>query len=1436
MKTCPSCNAKLTAEELTAGHCEVCESDFEPILPTPQTPEASAGGSNYMQTVDSSALTIDLDSEEIDFDEPTETPASESPADREPAGDGKYMQTVDSSALTIDLDSEEIDFDEPTETPASESPADREPAGDGKYMQTVDSSALTIDLDAEEIDFDEPTETPAPEPPGDREPAGDGKYMQTVDSSVLPVNLDSDEIDFDSLAAEGEGDQVNRTIDAPDLAATIEDDSVDFDIPTTAPEPPAERAYTQTIEAADLPASEDTDSVDMDPFPTASPPATPAGNQTIDASQLPTSEDSDSVDFALGASAPRDGGIGQTVDSSLLNFDDDSDSIEGPGATLDSTSLPAPDGKPGTVSDVRGMQTIDSDSTPAAVPKDGTVAERKFMPTLDSTDIGGDDSGTLAERKYAQTYDSNVVDDPNAMNDMWGGDQNFGATPQMTIKGREEPPRSSSQTLVVQRRAFREVTEEEAHGGNADYDLVRKLGEGGMGVVYAGRQASIDRTVAIKMLKPKMAADEGQRNKFLAEAVITGDLDHPNIVPIYDLGANDEGALFYAMKCVKGTPWDECIGEKSLSENLEILLKTCDAVAFGHSRSIIHRDLKPENTMLGGFGEVLVMDWGLALPFGKFEKSRSITASASMGGTPAYMAPEMATGPFDKMGPASDIYLLGAILYEIVTGHPPHRGKDVMKCLFAAAKNQIVPTDKKNELVDIALKAMATKIEDRYGTVQDFQAAIRGYQDHSESISMSARATDDLQAAQESDSYDDYSRAVFGFEEAYELWEGNKRALEGVMLAKLAYATSAFNKGDLDLGVSLLDRDIPQHAELASQIDEAKLDRERRHQRVQQLKRVVVGMAAIGFISAIVVSTIMYSLKNEADKQAEIARFQRTEAVRQEGIATSQKEEAVRQEGIAKMERAEALRQEGIAREQEEIAKMERAEALRQEEIAKMERAEAQRQEEIAKMEREEALRQEELATKAKTEAEYEAYIAVIGLASAKIAENAFGRARELLDGCKEELRNWEWGRLMHVANQSDRDYDTRAPIDSIAFAPDGKHFITGGWNGTARVWRVEDGRSFDLPHEGLYVQAVAFSPVANQVATGCNDKSAFLRIWDLETRKPLRTLQGHTDAITSISYSKDGNRLLTTSFDNTARIWDVDTGAQLQLLEGHSWWVWDAAFSPDESQVATVSQDGTAIVWTLAENTKSAPFTGHQGAVYSVAFSPDGKQIASGGYDKRVLLWNPQNLQPFDFERLLAEQEIPPPQFDPLVGHTAAVRSVKFSADGTRVLSAGHDNTVKIWSVAKATPLKTLRGHDSWVRACAFSPDGKSVLSGGYDNHVRLWDIEAYEEIRVIRGRVLEGHSDAIMAVSFSRDGHEIATASRDRTAKRWNADTGDELMSFREGHSFLASDSVFFSDNKRLVTSAVDNTVRIWDVTSGVENSAIGRYRASSCRCGLA
>jgi len=1063
------------------------------------------------------------------------------------------------------------------------------------------------------------------------------------------------------------------------------------------------------------------------------------------------------------------------------------DPIAGATVAVDASVAPKQPGT-GTVVSPVGTATVDSSAPFPAMPGTGTVVDQPITSTVDAT---GEQPGgkTVVVGRADATVDATQLD-PSKITELWGSAATHQGTPGMTVRGREQAPTSEKSTLVIQRRALREPKAADAASGTAEYDLLKTLGQGGMGVVYAARQASIDRTVAVKMLKPNMNKDAAQRSKFLAEAVITGDLDHPNIVPIYDLGANEDGALFYAMKCVRGTPWDKVLPTKGLHENVEILLKVCDAVAFAHSRGVIHRDLKPENTMLGDFGEVLVMDWGLALPFGTFEKSRSITPTAGMGGTPAYMAPEMATGPFERMGPASDVYLLGAILYEIITGRPPHRGKDVMKCLFAAAKNDIVPTEKTGELIDIALKAMATKPEDRYATVQELQAAIRGYQEHSESISMSSRASEELAKAAKSDGYDGYSRALFGFEEAVTLWPRNEKAQQGISQARLSYANRALEKSDYDLGLSLLTQDNPAHTELIGTLTAARREREAKQQRLKAAKRLITALAAGIFAivtGALVVVGFFYK---EADRQRQAAEFER-------GVAQEQRD-------LARVAEGEARAAEGVARTAEEVAKTERDNARKAE-------AEALRQEGIAKDERDKA--------------EYEAYVALIGLASAKIDENAFGHARQLLQQCPPERRNWEWGRLVHMCNQSVQDFAAAARIDAIDIAPDGQRFITGGWDGTARVWSIDGQTLLDLPHPGAYVQAVAFSPTANQVATGSTDPAGYARIWDTATGALLATLRGHTDAVTSVTYSRDGQRLLTTSFDNTARIWDVATGAQLHSLEGHSWWVWDAAFSPDESSIVTVSQDGTALVWSIRDGTRSPPFTGHHGPIYSVAFAPDGKSVVTGGYDKQVLVWRPSDLTPFDFEGLVRGEELPPVKSQALLGHTAAVRTVAFSQDGSLVMSAGHDNTVKLWDVHKGAAVKTLRGHDNWVRACVFSPDGQWVLSGGYDQHARLWSIEGYEEVRVLRGRLLDGHQDAVMAVSFSRDGQQIATASRDRTAKSWDARSGAERVSFREGHAFLASDSVFFSDKTRMLTSAVDNTVRIWDLTAGVELRQLDR-----------
>ena len=238
-----------------------------------------------------------------------------------------------------------------------------------------------------------------------------------------------------------------------------------------------------------------------------------------------------------------------------------------------------------------------------------------------------------------------------------------------TIKGGRTTDASERLDFLIKERSVH--SSEDSGSDPSDYQLLEVLGEGGMGVVYSARQSSVDRVVAVKMLR-KEDEDATRRQLFLQEAMVTADLNHPNIVPVHELGRNEQGALFYSMKQIEGTLWSDVIESNSQEENLDILLRTADAVAFAHSRGIVHRDLKPENVHLGQFGEVRLMDWGLAQATSEYRKPE-FAGAQRMGGTPAYMAPEM-TKPKQKIGLASDVYLLGAILFsDSYRQAPAHR-------------------------------------------------------------------------------------------------------------------------------------------------------------------------------------------------------------------------------------------------------------------------------------------------------------------------------------------------------------------------------------------------------------------------------------------------------------------------------------------------------------------------------------------------------------------------------------------------------------------------------------------------------------------------------------------------------------------------------------------------------------------------------------------
>jgi serine/threonine protein kinase len=206
----------------------------------------------------------------------------------------------------------------------------------------------------------------------------------------------------------------------------------------------------------------------------------------------------------------------------------------------------------------------------------------------------------------------------------------------------------------------------------ARYEIREQIGEGGMGAVYVARDRDLDRDVALKVLRAPAASAE-ERERILREARILASLEHPGIVPVHDVGTLPDGRLFYVMKRVRGERFDDFArATKSRAELLRAFLQMCDAVAFAHAAGVIHRDLKPQNVMLGAFGEVLVLDWGVAkarrLSASNVAPPAEDSASATAAGTPGYMAPEQLHGAADER---VDVYGLGGILFFILTrAHP----------------------------------------------------------------------------------------------------------------------------------------------------------------------------------------------------------------------------------------------------------------------------------------------------------------------------------------------------------------------------------------------------------------------------------------------------------------------------------------------------------------------------------------------------------------------------------------------------------------------------------------------------------------------------------------------------------------------------------------------------------------------------------------------
>ena len=945
------------------------------------------------------------------------------------------------------------------------------------------------------------------------------------------------------------------------------------------------------------------------------------------------------------------------------------------------------------------------------------------------------------------------------------------------------------------------------------YKLLEKIGEGGMGVVYMAEQEEpVRRRVALKIIKLGMDTKQVVA-RFEAERQALALMDHPNIAKVLDAGATETGRPYFVMELVQGVPITEFCDQNRLptQERVKLFITVCQAIQSAHQKGIIHRDLKPTNilvTLNAGVPMPLVIDFGVAKATNqKLTEKTIFTNYGAMIGTPAYMSPEQAEMSRLDVDTRSDIYGLGVLLYELLTGTTPFPEQRLRSAGY-------------NEMQRIILEEEPERPSTRLSTLRGEQRSAVARNRGGSELTLGRAFPGDLDWIVMKCLEKDRARR---YETANGLAADLKRHLNNEpVVARPPSTAYRLRKAIHRNQLAFLAGAVVAAAVLAGT-------------GISTWEAVVATRARGKAVAA----------QQEAQRARDAEKWTRLEAEHELYAAKMNlAQQAWDENDVGRLRQLLEETQDSPYRGFEWYYWQPKAhlalKTLRGHLDAVTSVAFSPDGRRILTGSNDgtakvwNAASGKELVTLkghrgAVACAAFSPDGRRIATAStdgtAKVWEAASGRELLTLKGHPGEVmsvayspdgqrivtgsgdhtaRVWEAasGRdLLALKGHSDL-------VHAAAFSPDGQRIVTGSWDGTVRVWEAASGRALRALDGHSRVFSVAFSPDGRRIVRGSEDGTA--EVWDAASGEELFTLKGHTVLVTSVAFSPDGRRIVTGSYDQTARVWDAANGRELLKLKGHSAQVLGAAFSSDGQRVVTGSFDKTAKVWDVAGDLSAdasgrtvLTLIGHSNEICSVAFSQDGRRIVTGSLDHTAKVWDAASA-----EELLT-----------LKGHSDRIASVGFSLDGQRIVTGSDDLTAKVWDAASGRELLTLKGHRGLVRSAVFSPDGQRILTGSRDRTAKVWD--------AVSGRVLrtlKGHNERIASVAFSPDGQRIVTGSWDQTAKVWDAASGKELLTLN-GHSRVCS-VAFSPDGQRIVICCQIGTAKVCDAATGRELLALSGH----------